>query len=162
MAVAFINENRYKFFNWSKKGLPNLRHFNLWRVSSINRFLWWRWCVVIYRLFSLTWPASMQIYWNKRKCCTRNEFNSQRIGSGHQHGRRDVMWKHSIRKLVNLYVVMQERIKNGKRELYFIETQRSSKRTALPMRRITSYLLSIYDFGITGIFEPESVNNPGV
>ena len=44
----------------------------------------------------------MQIYWNKRK-----QFNSQRIGLGHQHGcrfivlghqygRRDVMWKHSI------------------------------------------------------------------
>ena len=132
MAVAFINESRYEFFDWSKKGLPNLRHFNLWRLSSINRFLWWCWCVVIYRLFSLTWPASMQIYWNKRKCCIRNEFNSQRIGSGHQHGRRDVMWKHSIRKLVNLYVVMQERIRNSKQQLYFIERQRSSKERHCP------------------------------
>ena len=46
----------------------------------------------------------MQIYWNKRK---RLEFNFQRIGLrnqhgrrfivlGHQYGRRDVMWKHSI------------------------------------------------------------------
>ena len=24
-------------------------------------------CRLIYRVFSLTWPASMQIYWNKRK-----------------------------------------------------------------------------------------------
>ena len=62
---------------------------------------------VTYRVFSLTWPASMQIYWNKRSVCIRKEFNSQRIGLGHQHGRRfivlghqygrrDVMWKHSI------------------------------------------------------------------
>ena len=37
--------------------------------------------------FSLTWPASMQIYWNKRK---------ERICLEHQYGRRDVMWKRSI------------------------------------------------------------------
>ena len=43
--------------------------------------------------FSLTWPASMQIYWNKRKS---QEFNSHRICLEHQYGRRDVMWKRSI------------------------------------------------------------------
>ena len=43
----------------------------------------------------------------KQRVCIRKEFNSQRIGLGHQHGRRfivlghqygrrDVMWKHSI------------------------------------------------------------------
>ena len=43
----------------------------------------------------------------KERVCIRNEFNSQKIGLGHQHGRRfivlghqygrrDVMWKHSI------------------------------------------------------------------
>ena len=43
----------------------------------------------------------------KESVCIRKEFNSQRIGLGHQHGgrfivlgqehgRRDVMWKHSI------------------------------------------------------------------
>ena len=32
----------------------------------------------------------------KGSVCIRKEFNSQRIGLGHQHGRRDVMWKHSI------------------------------------------------------------------
>ena len=60
-----------------------------------------------YRVFSLTWPACMQIYWNKRKRLHKKEFNSQRTGLGNQHGRRfivsghqsglrDVMWKHSI------------------------------------------------------------------
>ena len=34
--------------------------------------------------FSLTWPASMQIYWNKRKS---QEFNSHRICLEHQYGR---------------------------------------------------------------------------
>ena len=43
--------------------------------------------------FSLTWPASMQIYWNKRKS---QEFNSHRICLEHQYGRRDVMRKRSI------------------------------------------------------------------
>ena len=160
--MAFINENGYKFFNWSKIGLPNLRHFNLWRLSSRNAFLWCCWCAVIYRLFLLTWPASMQIYWNKRERLYNKRVQLPKDCFGTQHGRRDVMWKHSIRKLVTLFVVKHERIRNGKRELYLIETQRSSKRTALPIRRIKSYLLSIYDFGITGIFEPESVNNPGV
>ena len=42
------------------------------------------------RVVSLTWPASMEIYWNKRHCI-RKEFHSLRIGLGHQHGRRDVM-----------------------------------------------------------------------
>ena len=32
----------------------------------------------------------------KESVCIRKEFNSQRIGLGHQYGRRDVMWKHSI------------------------------------------------------------------
>ena len=63
--------------------------------------------MILYRVFSLTWPVSMQIYWNKKRVCIRKEFNSQRIDLGHQHGRRfivlghqygrrDVMWKHSI------------------------------------------------------------------
>ena len=62
-----------------------------------------------YRVLSpITWPASMQIYWKKRK-----RFHKKRIqipqdwfGTptwppfhcflGHQYGRRDVKWKHSI------------------------------------------------------------------
>ena len=76
-----------------------------WHVD-VNRQ---NWPIVGYRVFSLTWPASMQIYWNKRKSlhAIRKEFNSQRTGLGHQHGRRfivlkhqygrrDVMWKHSV------------------------------------------------------------------
>ena len=48
-----------------------------------------------YRVFSLTWPASMQIYWNKKKSvCIRKEFNSQRTRLGHQHGRRFLVWGH--------------------------------------------------------------------
>ena len=63
--------------------------------------------VLINKAFSLTWPASMQIYWNERSVYIRKEFNSLRICSVHQHGRRfivlehqygrrDVMWKRSI------------------------------------------------------------------
>ena len=33
----------------------------------------------------------------KESVCIRKEFNSQRIVLGHQYGRRDVMWKHSIK-----------------------------------------------------------------
>ena len=40
-----------------------------------------------YGAFSLIWPASMQIYWNKRKRSHRKEFNSHRTGLEHQHGR---------------------------------------------------------------------------
>ena len=32
----------------------------------------------------------------KESVCIRKEFNSHRTGLGHQYGRRDVMWKHSI------------------------------------------------------------------
>ena len=60
-----------------------------------------------YRAFSLAWLTSMQIFGTKGSVCIRKEFNSHRIGLGHQHGRRfivlrhqygrrDVMWKHSI------------------------------------------------------------------
>ena len=56
-------------------------------------------------VFSLTFPASMQIYWNKRK--RLQEFNSHRTGLGNKHGRRfivlghkygrcDLMWKHNL------------------------------------------------------------------
>ena len=48
----------------------------------------------------------------KERVCIRKEFNSQRTGLGHQHGRRfivlghqygrrDVMWEHSIAKIRN-------------------------------------------------------------
>ena len=51
-------------------------------------------------------PASMQIYWSKRKRLHKKGFNFHRIGLEHQHGlrfialehqygRRGFMWKHS-------------------------------------------------------------------
>ena len=59
-----------------------------------------------YRVFSLTWPASMLIYWNKRKRLHKKKGGLRNglghhhgrrfIVLGHQYGRRDVMWKHSI------------------------------------------------------------------
>ena len=33
----------------------------------------------------------MQIYWNKRKYLHEERYNIQRIGLGHQHGRRFVL-----------------------------------------------------------------------
>ena len=54
--------------------------------------------VVTYREFSLTWPASLQIYWNKEFVCIRKGVNSQRTALQHQHCRRDVMWKRSCNR----------------------------------------------------------------
>ena len=48
----------------------------------------------LYRVFSLTWPASMQIYRNKRKRLHKKEFNSRRTGLGYQHGRRFIVLGH--------------------------------------------------------------------
>ena len=56
----------------------------------------------MYRVFSLTWPAVMQIYWNKRKRLhkKRVQLPEDWFGTptwppfyclGHQYGRRDVM-----------------------------------------------------------------------
>ena len=61
-----------------------------------------------YRAFSLTWSASVQINWNKRKHLNNKRvqlpedwFGGHKHGRRfivleHQYGRRDVMWKHSI------------------------------------------------------------------
>ena len=62
-----------------------------------------------YRAFSITWPASMLIHWNKRSFYIRKEFNSDRVVLVHQHGRRfialehqygggDVIWKRSLHR----------------------------------------------------------------
>ena len=42
----------------------------------------------------VTWPGSMQIYWNKRNFYIRKRFNSDRIGMRHQHGRRVIVLVH--------------------------------------------------------------------
>ena len=82
---------------WSIHTPPKTKkHESLIIMASLNR------------AFSLTWPASTQIHWNKLKesVCIRKEFNSHGTVLGHQHGRRcivlghqygrrDVMWKHS-------------------------------------------------------------------
>ena len=44
-----------------------------------------------YGAFSLTWPASMLIYYNQKIIYMRKEFNSQRIFGVHQHGRRFIV-----------------------------------------------------------------------
>ena len=44
-----------------------------------------------YRAFSLTWPASLQIYWNKRKRLHKKDCNSHRIVSELKHGRRFIV-----------------------------------------------------------------------
>ena len=75
-------------------------HPQAWHLAGIERFH--------------SWSATMQIYWNKRKCLHKKEFSSHRTGLGHQHGRcfivlghqygrRDVMWKHSIVELVSFH-----------------------------------------------------------
>ena len=73
----------------------------LWKFSNLVER------VFPYRAFSLTWPAAMQIYWNKRRRLhkKRAQIPQDWVGTptwppfhclGHQYGRRDVMWKHSI------------------------------------------------------------------
>ena len=58
----------------------------------------------------LTWPASMQIYWNKRKRLHKKRvqlphdwFGTQHgrsfIVLGHQYGQHDIMWKESIQNM---------------------------------------------------------------
>ena len=47
-----------------------------------------------YRVFSLTWSASMQIYWNKRKRLHKKRVKLHRICLGHQHGRHIIFLEH--------------------------------------------------------------------
>ena len=66
-----------------------------------------------YSVFSLTWPASMQIYWNKRKRLhkKRVQLSQDWLGTktwppfrclGHKYGRHDFMWKQTIQGTQNL------------------------------------------------------------
>ena len=77
-----------------------------------NLFFFFYWMIndklVSISVFSLTWPASMQIYWNKRKRLhkKRVQLPQDWFGTptwppfhcrlGHQYGRRDVMCKRSM------------------------------------------------------------------
>ena len=56
-----------------------------------------------YRAYSLTWPASMQIYGNKRKFLHKKRV--QLPQDLYQYGRRDVMWKRPIAIRFNLLQV---------------------------------------------------------
>ena len=55
-----------------------------------------------YRAFSLTWPASVQIHWNKRKPLRKKrvgleqQHNHHFIALEHQYGCHDAMWKRSL------------------------------------------------------------------
>ena len=58
-----------------------------------------------YAVFSLTWPASMQIYWHKRKPLHKKRVQLPQDWIEHQHrrrfivfGRHDVMRKHTIKR----------------------------------------------------------------
>ena len=51
--------------------------------------------LTLYRAFWLTWAASMDIFWNKRKRLHK-KFNSRWIVLEHQYGCREDMWKRSI------------------------------------------------------------------
>ena len=62
----------------------------------------------MYRAFSLTWPAAIQIYWNKRKRLLRKRVQLPQYLFGTstsppfycfgipEYGRRDVKWRHSV------------------------------------------------------------------
>ena len=89
---------RYAHFTYNESGL---RCFTRWKVfNAIECF-----------------HSRGQHLWKfmgiKESVCIRKEFNSHRIGLGHQHGcrfivlghqygRRDVMWKHSIHWIAQL------------------------------------------------------------
>ena len=81
--------------------ISSLLFFKIW----FWRFLWSRSiqdpltslicrCGFTYRVFSLTWPALCKFIGTKESVCIRKEFNSQRIGLGHQHGRRFIVLGH--------------------------------------------------------------------
>ena len=40
----------------------------------------------LYKTFSLTWSATLQIHWNEKRFLHKKRFNSHRISLGHQHG----------------------------------------------------------------------------
>ena len=69
-----------------------------------------------YREFSLTWPASMQIFGTKEGAYIGKGINSHRIGLEHQYGRRDVMWKRSIQVRASSQTKGLERVWNRERD----------------------------------------------
>ena len=77
------------------------------------------------RAFSLTWPASMLIYWNKKGFYIRKEFNSHRVVLVHQHGRRFIVfgtplwppWRHVKTLCRNMALIYSATICNKKQRI---------------------------------------------
>ena len=76
------------------------------------------WCVSSIECFHSRGQHLCKFIRTKESVCIRKEFNSQRIGLGHQHGRRfivlehqygrrDVMWKHPI-DLFSMYFLFSK------------------------------------------------------
>ena len=82
--------------------------------------------VDIYRVFSLTWPASMQVIETKESVRIRKEFNSQRIGLGHQHGRRFIVLEHQ--KDSNKALSFVHFVVFSKRSLFYLPFWQQKKR----------------------------------
>ena len=76
--------------------------------SHVRILIYWTWAIKMNSVFSLTWPASMQIYWNKRKRLHNKRvqlpqawFRTQTCPPFHcfgtkKYGRHVVIWKHTI------------------------------------------------------------------
>ena len=76
------------------------------------------WCVLSIECFHSQGQHLCKFIGTKESVCIRKQFNSQKIGLGHQHGRRfivlehqygrrDVMWKHSI-DLFSMYLLFSQ------------------------------------------------------
>ena len=112
-----VFRGRYAHFTYNESGL---RCFTRWKVfNAIECF-----------------HSRGQHLWKfmgiKESVCIRKEFNSHRIGLGHQHGcrfivlghqygRRDVMWKHSIVYPLDCAI-------GSPRNTYSLESDLSSKK----------------------------------
>ena len=92
------------FTKWRSQRFPSQRRFTRQYHRQRQK---------VNRAFSLTWPASMLIYWNKRKFLhkKRGQFPQGCLGTPtwppcrrrflvleDQYGRRDVIWKRSIKR----------------------------------------------------------------
>ena len=66
-------------------------------------------CGLIYReCFHSRGQHLCKFIGTKESVCIRKELSSHRIGLGHQYGRRDVMWKHSIDSAFFMYDLLKQ------------------------------------------------------
>ena len=83
--------NSPQYYQYMKNTVQDMLGYACWYLTKAevrNSEAFWSF---FYRWFSLKWPASMQIYWNKRKLLPKKRFNSHRIFLVHQHGRRSIV-----------------------------------------------------------------------